>query len=85
MTEIMTFPCDFPIKVFGLSSVNLDIRIMEIVQRHVPELDQSALTCRMSRTGKYTAVTVMITAESKAQLDAIYQDLTDCPDITMSL
>ena len=38
-----------------------------------------------NRGGKWISVTVVIEATSKAQLDAIYQDLTDCADVLMAL
>ena len=40
---------------------------------------------KMAESGKYDAVTVTITATSKAQLDAIYLDLTASPDVIMAL
>ena len=33
----------------------------------------------------YLSITVTIEAISQAQLDAIYQDLTDCPEVIMAL
>jgi len=38
-----------------------------------------------SKTGKYTSITITITAHSKDQLDAIYLDLTACEHVTMAL
>jgi hypothetical protein len=51
--------------------------VIEIVRRHAPGLDDGQVTRRESSGGKWLAVTVTIEAESRAQLDAIYQDLTD--------
>lgn len=79
------FPCSFPIKALGKTHPELDALVVSIVRRHIDDLNEGAVTSRPSKNGKYTAVTVTIEASSKQQLDAIYQDLTDCPEIIMSL
>lgn len=82
---LLEFPCRFAIKAMGKTSPELDIQIVEIVRRHCPELTEGAVTSRPSKNGNYTAVTVIIEASSKRQLDAIYQELTDHPHILMVL
>lgn len=82
---LLKFPCEFPIKAFGVSRADFDSLVVEIVRRHAPNLGDSAVASRPSRGGKYTSVTVTVQAENKAQLDAIYQDLTACPDVVMAL
>ena len=81
----LKFPCQFPIKALGKAGPELDIRIVEIIRRHAPDFDAGAVTLKPSKSGKYTSVTVTIQATSKQQLDAIYQDLTDCPEVIMAL
>ncbi|MGR9116764.1 MAG: YbeD family protein [Gammaproteobacteria bacterium] len=81
----LQFPCQFPIKAMGMSSVELDIHVVEIIRRHVDDIHESAITSKPSKGGKYTSVTVTITATSRQQLDAIYQDLTDSPLVLMAL
>ena len=81
----LTFPCEFPIKAMGKSSPEFDLQVIEIVRRHATDFNEGAVTMRPSKGGKYTSVTVVITATSKPQLDAIYQDLSDCPIILMAL
>lgn len=82
---LLEFPCQFPIKAMGVSSDQFDITVIEIVRRHVADIKEGAVTSRPSKGGKYTAVTVVIEATSRKQLDAIYQDLTDHPDVLMAL
>lgn len=82
---LLRFPCEFPIKAFGHNRPNFDGLIAEIVRRHVPDLGEGAVTTRPSQGGKYTAVTITIRAESQAQLDAIYLDLTRCNKVLMAL
>lgn len=79
------YPCEFPIKAMGLASASLHLAILDIVQRHAPEADDSMLKSRPSSNGKYLSVTVTITAQSREQLDAIYTDLTACELVLMAL
>jgi putative lipoic acid-binding regulatory protein len=79
------YPCQFPIKAMGLASASLHLTILEIVQRHAPEADTGAIKSRPSSNGKYVSITVTITAENRAQLDAIYTDLTACEHVLMAL
>jgi uncharacterized protein len=81
---LLEFPCQFPIKAMGKNNLEFDLLVIEIVRRHVPE-NEKAVTTRPSKDGNYLAVTVLIQATSKQQLDAIYQDLTDHPQVLMAL
>ena len=81
---LLEFPCPFAIKAMGKNDLEFDLLVIEIVRRHVPE-DEKAVTSRPSKDGNYLAVTVLIEATSKRQLDAIYQDLTDHPQVLMAL
>ena len=73
--EGLTFPCSFPIKAMGRNSDELRQTVLEIVQRHAPELSADTLTTAESRGGRFISVTATITASSRAQLDAIYGEL----------
>lgn len=80
----LKFPCDFPIKAMGKTSANLESMVVTIIRKHVNDLGKGAIRERLSSGGKYTSVTVTIRATSRAQLDAIYQDLSDCDDVLMA-
>jgi putative lipoic acid-binding regulatory protein len=69
----------------GKAGIDLDLLVIEIVRRHVPDVKNDAVTTRPSKDGNFVAITVIIEASSKKQLDAIYQDLTDHPSILMAL
>jgi len=79
------FPCQFPIKAMGKNNPNFDAIVVGIVRQHVDDLKESAIKSKLSKGDKFISVTVMIEATSKQQLDAIYQGLTDHPDVIMSL
>jgi putative lipoic acid-binding regulatory protein len=38
-----------------------------------------------SKAGNFVSVTATVEAQSKTQLDAIYQELTDCEQVLMAL
>ena len=82
---LLEFPCEFPIKAMGLAEHGLDTLVVEIVRRHVPDLPEGAVRSQPSSGGKYLSVTVTFQAESKAQLDALYQELTAHEKIVMVL
>ncbi|WP_305906348.1 DUF493 domain-containing protein [Methylomarinum sp. Ch1-1] len=82
---LLEFPCQFPVKAMGKSSAHFDVTVVEIVRRHVSDIREGAVTSKPSRGGKYTSVTVVVDASNRAQLDAIYQDLTDHPEVLMAL
>jgi uncharacterized protein len=83
--SLLEFPCQFPIKAMGKSRDDFDAIVVGIIRRHVNDIREGAVSCRPSSSGTYTAVTVVIEATSREQLDAIYQGLTDSPDVLMAL
>ena len=83
--ELFQFPCDFPIKVMGRDSESFRTLTLAIVERHAGPLAAEQITERMSREGRFLALTYTIRAESRAQLDSIYQDLTDSGVVLVAL
>jgi hypothetical protein len=82
---LLEFPCQFPIKVMGKANLEFDLLVMDIVQQHVTSPEKTRLHSKPSKNGTYLAVTVTIEATSKAQLDAIYQQLSLHPLVLMAL
>lgn len=83
--SVLKFPCKFPIKAMGKSDCKLDLIVVEIIRKHAPDLGEGAVYHRDSTQGNYTSVTVVVNATSRAQLDAIYQDLVDCEAVIIAL
>ena len=81
----LKFPCEFPIKAMGKATPELEMAVLEIMHRHVPDLGEGAVRTRKSRKGNYLSITVTITARSREQLDAIYMDLTACEHIVFAI
>lgn len=81
----LKFPCDFPIKIMGPAGAEFEAKILGYVRKHAPDLKETAIENRLSRDGKYQAITVTIHATSKAQLDALYQEISQDKDVLMML
>jgi len=82
---LLEFPCDFPIKVMGRASEGFDLKVVELIRRHAPDLSEGAVSVRESRAANYLSVTVTVRATSRAQLDDIYRELTASDDVMMVL
>lgn len=74
--ELFQFPCEFPIKVMGREGEAFRSLTLAIIERHAGPLAPAQITERPSAKGNFIAMTYTIQAQSRAQLDAIYQDLT---------
>ncbi len=81
----LAFPCDFPIKVMGRKQPRFVQAVTGIVRKHAPDFDAATVEMRPSRQGKYLSVTCTGRATSRQQLDALYQELCDHPDVVMVL
>jgi uncharacterized protein len=73
---VLKFPTSFPLKVIGVNDNDFETYVIRLVTRHVPYLDGDEVSSRESSQGKYLSVTLTFIAESRAQVDAIYMDLT---------
>ena len=82
---LLEFPCEFPLKAIGRGPEDFEAFVVEIVRKHAPDLEADATTRRLSSGGKYLAVTVTFTAESQAQLDALYGELSRHERVVMLL
>jgi len=71
--SLLQFPCDLPIKVFGRNDAAFRAAALAIVKRHYG----AAYTVveQQSKQGAYLSLTITVRAETRAQIDAVYQDL----------
>lgn len=83
--ELFNFPCDFPIKIMGRCDCDLEILVVEVINRHVSDLSENAVTTRPSGKGNFISVTVTVKATSREQLDNIYRELTAREEVLMAL
>jgi len=83
--DLFKFPCEFPIKVMGKAHPDFEGEMVRIVRKHCPDLGENAVQSKPSKAGNYYAITITIMAQSREQLDAIYQELTDSDYVNMAL
>lgn len=81
----LTFPCEFPIKIFGKTSDAFEVAALSIIRQHVPDLAETAISSRVSAETRYTALTITINATSQEQLDVIYKALNANEHVLMVL
>ena len=84
-STLLDFPTDFPVKIMGEARADFVQTIVELVQRHAPDFNADTVETRTSSNGKYLSITCTIRATSKAQLDALYQEITSHPWVNMAL
>jgi putative lipoic acid-binding regulatory protein len=82
---LLVFPTDFPIKVMGERRDDFARTVIEIVWRHAPDFRPETVELRASSSGNYLSVTCVVRATSKAQLDALYRDVTAHPWVKVAL
>ena len=83
--ELFNFPCEFPIKVMGRDSEAFRSLTLAIVERHAGPVEASQISQRPSSKGNFLSLTYTIEAQSRAQLDAIYEDLTSSGVVLVAL
>jgi uncharacterized protein len=74
----------FPLKAIGRNDDDFEGFVVSVVATHAP-LSARTVTTRPSQGDKYLAVTVTFVAESREQLDAIYQELSDSKRVLVAL
>mgnify|MGYP003399139757 FL=1 len=82
---LFEFPTDFPIKIMGAATDEFRSLAIGIVTRHFGPLAAGSIQERPSSGGKYLGLTITVRAESKAQLDAVYTELTSCRQVLVAL
>jgi len=82
---LLEFPCDFPLKVMGATREGFAQAVVAVVLKHAPDFDATRVEMRPSKAGNYLSLTCPIRATSKAQLDALYRELTAHPWVKIVL
>lgn len=79
----LKFPTDLPVKVFGRNDSEFRAAAVAIIEKHYG----SAYTLAEveSKQANYVSLTITVRADSRAQIDAMYQDLVAHELILMAL
>lgn len=82
--QILRFPCSFPVKVMGLNNEAFTSAVISVFRKHMTPAEFTCET-RPSSGNKYLSITITFTAQSREQVDAVYQDLNDEESVLMTL
>ncbi len=78
------FPCpNYPVKVLGETSADYQEFVVDIMAKHVAELNLDKLKVNESSNGRFTSITFFITATGADQLEALHKDLIQHKRIRM--
>ena len=83
--SLLEFPCDLPIKIFGRNVDGFRATVVNIVSSYFDEPTNDDIRERLSRDNGYTSLTITIRAQTREQVDALYQELSKSDDIMMVL
>jgi putative lipoic acid-binding regulatory protein len=82
---LLEFPCDFPVKVMGREADDFQAMVLELLAPHTGPIPAEKVSRRLSRDGNFLALTIVLRAESKDQLDAVYEALSAHERVLMAL
>lgn len=82
---LMEFPCEFAVKVMGKTHADFEACVHAIFTSHVADFNEKQIKIRPSGKGNYSALTITIQAQSQAQLDLIYIELSGHELVLMAL
>jgi uncharacterized protein len=83
--ELHKFPSEFAIKVMGRRDGDLRALTQAIIERHAGPMPEDKIRVRTSADGNFLALTYLVHATGREQLDAIYRELTACKSVLMAL
>ena len=81
----MNFPSVFPVKVMGANQADFESLVVGIIKKHANVAEEAEIVSRVSRNGRFVSITVHVQAESQAQLDAMYRELSAHERVLMML
>ena len=83
--DLWEFPTDHNFKVMGPAHHPLTEIVIDVVRKHAPNFDETRISIKASRTGKYNSVTAIVWVENKEQLENIYRDLSARDEVSWTL
>jgi putative lipoic acid-binding regulatory protein len=82
---LLPFPGPFSLYIMGKNEADFEVFVLELLKGHMPDLEASSLSTRLSRDGNYISVKAVLLVERKEQVDAIYRDLYEQERVLMAL
>lgn len=82
---LLKFPCDFTVKIVGKVPGDFEKIVLAIIQEHFSNGSLMNIQKKFSKDQNYLSLSVTVFAQSKMQLDALYQALTSRKEVLMVL
>ena len=79
------FPCDYPIKVIGLSNQQFREEVIEVLKAFDPSLTDQKIAVRPSSGGNYESIKAQLLATGADQLSALFERLKKVSGLKMVL
>lgn len=79
------FPCEYPVKVMGPNTPEFAQEVVESIKAHAPEVSNNSVHIKVSSSGKFQSVTVLVMAVSKDHLLSIYGDVRKIEGVAWTL
>ncbi|MEP7283773.1 MAG: DUF493 family protein [Rubrivivax sp.] len=83
--SLIEYPSAFPIKVMGAQVDGFVDAMVAIARSFDPDFDPATVEHRPSKGGNYLGLTLVVTATSREQLDALYRALSAHPMVKVVL
>lgn len=85
--DLIEYPCDYSFKAMCRAAAEIDSSetISAIIRDLVSQERIVAVRSNQSRTGKFESVTATVRLDSREQLERIYNAISACPSVVMTL
>lgn len=84
-TNLEQFPCFYTFKIFGRRTDTFAERVREIIAATLGPVPLDSVKLRESAQQRYVSVTVVVHVDNRAQLERVYADLRDEPEVLLYL
>jgi uncharacterized protein len=81
----LEFPCRWPLKAMVRSGDQAMHDVLAAIARHAELPDESEVSVRPSRNGRFESITVPIKARSREHLETVYSELRSLAAVVMTL
>ncbi len=83
--DVLEFPCLIEVKIFFLNNDKDEQVVKSLVDDHIDAPYLEAWRCKPSKAGKYLAATAAVRAQSRVQMDGLYQSLSAHDKVIMAI
>jgi putative lipoic acid-binding regulatory protein len=80
--SLLQFPTDVPIKVFGRNDAAFRTAVLAIAEKHYGGAYKAVE--QLSKQGTYLSLTITVHVKTRAEIDAVYQDLVASDQVLMA-